>query len=205
MGTNEELVVEYQNALWETEDKLDWLRERGLEDEFIKRYYLGYVTNGYFADSICIPVLDGRADIKTLRYRRLSGYPKYDQSKHERAHLFNISSVRHRTVHITEGEFDAIVLEQIGRRSVGVPGINNFREQWRWLFIGNDVRIVFDSDKPGTEAEKNTKRAVFQVKKWLDPIAENVQVVTLPLEHDVSSFFVENPEGLKELMAQYDE
>lgn len=184
---------------------LTWLRERGLHDEYIEKYHFGYVGEGYYANSISIPVLDGLANYRTARFRRLTGEPKYDHPKGERPHLFNISSVKHHTIYITEGEFDATILEQTGRAAVGVPGVNNFREEWRWLFVGNDIRIVFDSEVPGTEAFKAVRQALGRVVRQLEPLAERVEVIELPMGEDISSLYVSNPTGLEEILRQYDD
>lgn len=193
---------------WQQElegEGLDFLLNRGLTPEYIDKYYFGFVTEGYYAKAISIPILDGLGQLKTVRFRRLDGEgPKYDSPKGEKAHLFNISSVRHPVVHITEGEFDATIIEQVGRHAVGVPGINNFNPAWKWLFGGVDVRIVFDSDEPGSEAWTSTRRAVGSLKRQLDSVADTVQVLELPTGHDVSSFYVQDPEGFLEVLAQYD-
>lgn len=184
---------------------LEWLHQRGLKDEFIEKYHFGYVREGYFANSISIPILDGLAHYRTARFRRLTGEPKYDHPKGERAHLFNISSVKHRTIYITEGEFDATILEQTGRPAVGVPGINNFREEWRWLFVGNDIRIIFDSEKPDSQAFKDVRQALGRIVRQLEPLAEKIEVIELPVGEDVSSLYVSNPNGLEEILRQYDD
>jgi len=185
---------------------LQFLLDRGLSEEYVRKYRFGWVDTGYFRNSISIPILDGQLNFKTVRFRRLEGTPKYDQIKHERAHLFNVSSVRHHIVHITEGEFDATILEQIGRPAVGVPGINNFVEHWRWLFVGNDVRLVFDADEPGSEAWKQVRRAVGQIGRWLEPVVDYFQVVELPEgSGDITDIYLRGGrEALEGILSVYD-
>jgi hypothetical protein len=197
-------MVEHEDFVEEQPSALAWLRGRGLTDEYIGKYYFGYVNEGYYADSVSIPVLDGLTQYVATRFRRLTGTPKYDRPKGEKAHLFNVSSVRHRVVHLAEGEFDATILEQVGRHAVGVPGIHNFREEWRWLFAGNEVRIVFDHDEPGTEAFKQTRQAIGQIKRWIEPVADDFLVVELPVGHDVGTLYLEDPDALAEVLKQYD-
>ena len=100
-------------------------------------------------------------------------------------------------MHLTEGEFDAILLEQLGINAVGVPGASTFRDDWRWLFVGNDVRIIFDADKAGTDS-------ALAVERLLRTVAERVAIVKLPDDHDVSSLFVENPDELWGVLEAYD-
>jgi DNA primase len=210
-GTLPERVVEWQQNLWTATDvwpngPAQYLVDRGLTPEYIEKYLFGYVPSGYYADSISIPVLDGLAQYKTTRFRRLDpgSRPKYEGYKGERAHLFNISSVRHKVVHVTEGEFDATLLEQLGRHSVGVPGINNFEEDWKWLFLDNDVRVVFDSEVPQSEAHKGVQKALAHLKQWVEPIADRISFIQLPTGHDVTSLYLEDPTALEEILAAYD-
>jgi len=199
-------VREWIEELWSgNPEPIEWLRARGLKNEYIEKYLFGFVTEGYFAGSISIPILDGLGGYRTSRFRRLEGAPKYDHPKGERPHLFNISSVRHPKVYLTEGEFDATILEQTGRAAVGVPGVNSFREEWRWLFVANDVRIIFDSEEPGTEAYKAVRTALGRIVRQLEPLASRIEVVDLPVGEDVSSLYVSDPAALEGILRNYDE
>jgi hypothetical protein len=199
-------VRDWIEELWAGEPgPIEWLRARGLNNEYIEKYLFGYVSEGHFGGSISIPILDGLGVYRTSRFRRLEGTPKYDHPKGERAHLFNISSVRHPKVYLTEGEFDATILEQTGRAAVGVPGVNSFREEWRWLFVGNDVRIIFDSEEPDTEAFKAVRSAVGRIVRQLEPLTSRLEVIDLPVGEDVSSLYVRDPAGLEEILRQYDD
>lgn len=195
------------NDLW-PDSPAYWLMARGLSPETIERYHFGYISEGHFADSISIPVLDGLARYRATRFRRLSGLeekPKYEGFKHERVHLFNVSSVRHKKVYLTEGEFDATLLEQLGRHAVGIPGVNNFKDEWRWLFTGNEVRLVLDGEVKGTDAWKAVLRNTHRLKGLIEPIASDFVVVELPIGHDVSSLYLQDPAELEEVLAQYDD
>lgn len=202
-------VEEWKKELWGDgmTEQLEWLLDRGLDSEYVDKYQFGYVKEGYFGNSISIPVMDGMGDIVSCRYRRLDpdATKKYDQNKGQRAHIFNVSSVRHHTVHICEGEFDATIMEQLGRHAVGIPGIQNFRPEWKWLFVGNDVRLVFDADERGSEAYKATKRSILQIKKLVEAVADRFEVVELPEGNDITDLYCSNPDLLKEILDEYDE
>lgn len=190
----------WQEALWSDTGRLglEYLQGRALSDEFIRKYHLGYTGEAErYGNSISLPVLDARGRVRAMRFRRLDGKPKYTQVRGERPHLFNVSSVKHYIVYVTEGEFDAILMEQLGFNAVGVPGANSFRDDWRWLFIGNDVRIVFDGDAPGLEAARKLEALLVKV-------ADNTAVVELPAEHDISSLYTEDPKALYEVLEAYD-
>lgn len=194
------LVINWQERL--DDEALGFLSARGLTDESIHGYYLGWTGDrgwdGKYRNCISIPYYTGMGALRGVRFRRLSGDPKYDHLKGEKAHLFNVGSVRHHRVFLTEGEFDAIVLEQLGYPAVGVPGANGFKEEWKWLFLGNEVRIIFDADEAG-------KKAARAVKSTLSRVVEGLEIIQLPPDHDVGSLFVEDAQALLELIEAYEQ
>ena len=195
------LIQEWIDNLWGGEDKHAYYYltdQRAIEPHFIEKYHLGWTANAdHFRDCISIPYLTGTGKLRGVRFRRLEGSPKYDHIKGEKLHLFNVSSVKHNRVYLTEGEFDAIILEQLGFPAVGIPGVATFKDEWKWLFIGNDVRIVFDGDKAGQDAAR-------RVGHTLKRVVEDLEIVEMPTDHDVTSLFKAEPEILRELLLAYE-
>jgi len=102
---------------------------------------------------------------------------------------FNIDIVLEENSFIvfTEGEFDAILLEDLGYSAIGIPGARSFQEEWLRSFA--DVRkvfICFDNDEPGCEgAEK--------IAGWLGGKSRIVEMPTPPLGEkkiDVTDYFI---------------
>lgn len=190
------------DELWNGDhEALFYLTGRGITPDMIERYHLGFTAEGVdgrFKRCVSIPYLTGTGALRGVRFRRLDGTPKYDAVKGEKAHLFNVGSVKHHRVYITEGEFDAIVLEQLGYPAVGVPGATNFKEEWKWLFIGNDVRIIFDGDDAG-------KKAARRIAHDLRRVTEGLEVIELPIGADVSDLHLDDPGQLIELIKNYED
>lgn len=185
-------LAAYEEALWESPVALDWLHARGLDQETILRFSLGWTgEEGKYRRSVVIPYFAGTNELVALRYRSLdpNAQAKYRDHYGEKGHLFNVGSLRNPVVHLTEGEFDAMILEQQGFNAVGVPGVHRFKEEWRWLFLGCDIRIVMDGDQPGQEAAE-------RLSGIIEPYANRVDVIDLPEGEDVSSMFVKDREGL---------
>lgn len=177
---------------------LDYLVSRGLSPEYIERYHLGFVDHGYYANSISIPYFTGTGALRALRFRRLDRLPKYDAPTGAKAHIFNVGSLRHRDICITEGEFDAIALEQLGYHAVGIPGAQLFDNSWRYLFAGNRVFIAFDPDDAGRKASR-------QLGRILDKTADHVERVEFPDGLDVSDLLTkEGPEAVRECLTSYE-
>lgn len=196
-----DLIPQWEADLWDTEEPMRFLLGRGLSSDYIEKYRLGYTADGIdgkYVNSIAIPYLTGTGSIRGVRFRRLGDtQPKYLHVKSHKGHLFNVGSVKHKRVYLTEGEFDAIILEQMGLPAVGVPGAEAFKEEWKWLFVGNDVRIIFDGDDAG-------RNAAGQLNRLLRRVADETQVVKLPDGEDVSSIYTRSPDALLQILGDLD-
>jgi len=106
----------------------------------------------FYKHKIIIPFLqDGR--IIFLQGRRL------DQEQSKYLHLkrpvplYNrdvlVELEKGKKVYITEGVFDAMMLEQNGYKAIGILGVNNFKPDYIDLFKGLDVVLALDNDKTG--------------------------------------------------------
>ena len=190
----------YQEQLWESPEPFDWLVDRGLAPETVWEAGLGYVgtpderSHRRLEGSIEIPYIDARGRRVGARYRhlRLGTQRKYDQVHGTRAHLYGVSLTQEPVVHLTEGEFDALVLRQLGLSAVGVPGATAWKREWRWLFRDTDLVVVWtDADEAGKRARQRIAGSVSQVT--------DVRTVELPDGMDVTDVYLEDPERLREL------
>lgn len=108
-----------------------------------------------FRDVITIPYLTA-GNIRTLRGRawpweKGDKRPKYKSLPGDAGRLFNSDVTWDNTeVAITEGEFDAMVLGQIGVPAVAVPGAGVWGDTWDAYFTDTKrIYLVFDEDKAG--------------------------------------------------------
>lgn len=94
-------------------------------------------------------------------------------------------------VWVTEGEFDSLILSQMGFPAVGIPGANAFKPEWKYLFRNcEQVSLVFDSDEAG-------KRGASRVSGLLSDVVENLRILYLPPNQDVTDLYLQNPEELR--------
>jgi len=89
----------------------------------------------------------------------------------------------------TEGEFDAMLLEDLGYNAIGIPGARAFQEEWVRAFAETrKIFICFDNDEPGHEgAEK--------IAGWLGGKSRIVEMPTPPLGEkkiDVTDYFIKH-------------
>lgn len=170
--------------------------KRGLNPRTIKNHLLGWsdgtacnmlLNSGYTHDElIASGIMDktGRdalrnvitiayqlnGNVVDIRAKDIAG--KYKTLPGHSGRPYNIDSVQGETVVVVcEGEFDALVAEQLGYASIGVPGSTNWQESWNsYLSNVKKVYIVFDADKAGVEGAEKTA----------DKIGSKARIVSLP-------------------------
>jgi len=94
-------------------------------------------------------------------------------------------------VFVTEGEFDAMVLEQNGYPTVGVPGATAWQENWDdYLTNLKRVWLVYDRDAAGEKgAAKLTERIGTKVRRvHLSDEGTKCDPTMFFAEHDVAEF-----------------
>ncbi len=113
--------------------------------------------------------------------------PKYLTPKGNPARLFNTDAAWNTdTVVICEGEFDAMVAEQLGFNAMGCAGAKTWQEHWDDYFSTmRRVYIVFDNDAPGQlGADAIKTRLGRKARSVLMPFDDMP-----PGENDISRYF----------------
>lgn len=149
-----DLLFSYQKDLGER--ALEYLHGRGLSDDTIKHFGLGYSKD---RDAIAIPIRKKEL-LVNIKYRYIdpAGKARYGSEHGVESWLFNdvgIDAARDKGgVLIVEGEFDAMMCWQGGIKNVISPaaGANSFG---LWLELVDKiprVYIAYDNDDPGEKA-----------------------------------------------------
>lgn len=150
-------IKEFEGHLGEAYDYLS--KERGLSDEVIKQYHLGYWEKG---NAITIPQYNIHGLPVGFLYRFLDSTPKYKNSNNNElyvkgSHLFNSNNVRklakrNRRLFVCEGAFDAMSMYQLGEACVAYFGISVTRNHVSLIkdlterIEGIDIILVPDND-----------------------------------------------------------
>lgn len=178
---------------------MPYLRTRGLTEKTAEEYVLTYDKS---SNGILIPYFDMLGRMRGVARRNLnhvpgsSWPPKYEWLSGAR-HLYNVRDADNPYVFLTEGEFDCLVLKQLGLSAVAVPGVKNFKKQWAWLFAGKTIYLCFDADPP-QEVMRGERKvlvrpgqdAMLQLKKTLARVTNDVQIITLPEGQDINSLYL---------------
>jgi len=174
-------------------DALKWLGARGLNDETLKRWYIGYNPKAqemfglYIPRGILIPCY--MAGLLWGVHIRL---PKTDKGKYAQlagsvTALFGADRARgRRVVVLCEGEFDAMLLDQECRDLVGaVSTTGGAARRWerawsKMLVYADKLLIAYDADAAGA----NGSSAMAGLTKRTRP-------VKVPREKDITEYRVQ--------------
>lgn len=164
----------------------NFLREKGFEqDEILKTGLCGLNKqhgNFYdaFEDAITIPYL---AHGIAQQVRARAADPAVEKGKYKTpagapVKLFNVDNAwSAEDIIICEGEFDAMILEQLGFNAVGVPGTTTWKAAFNgYIKTAKRVWVMYDPDEDG---QKNSVKVVDLIggraKNVLLPVPENVE------------------------------
>lgn len=202
----------YQKSLLSNVDVYEYLiKERGLTDETISKCRLGYSEGGllthlvnqgfqvsdveatglvnrfgndFLDGQITIPYISF-GEVTTIRGKRIGA--KYLTLPGGGSHLYGVDSIRgERDVIITAGEFDAMVLQQMGFNACGAPGENVFKDEWVQQFDdAGRVFILYDNDATGTTGSE-------KVASRFGPRARVASFPRSPHKIDVTKWYVDH-------------
>lgn len=189
--------------LWDSPAAMQYLTGRGLTEDTILEAELGLAGKGSHAGWLAIPYRDGQGRWRTTRYRTLPPKDKaYRSEKGGTKHLYNVAAVEEPVVAICEGEFDSLILRQMGLPAVALPGVNTWTREWRYLFRNCDLVYVITDHAPKDreEARSAEQRAQNSMRSQIGMVTD-VEVIELPEGMDITDLYLQDPDRLKELMS----
>lgn len=173
----EEAVASYQASM--TVDVAQYLWDRGIEEQAALTARLGVVEEAApgherFRGWLAIPYLDRNGLPLTIRFRCLAGHHcsdyghgKYQSITGDLTRVYNIGAI-HRAgdvINVTEGELDAIILNQLGLDAVAIPGARAFQGRHRRMLAGfSRVNVWADPDDAGAEFVNKVCRMLRSAK-----------------------------------------
>lgn len=164
-----EVVKSYEAGM--TVEAAQYLLGRGLTQETVVTARLGVVgedappAHQRYIGWLAIPYVV-KGDVVQVRFRRpdwiTAEGPKYGQPSGERLRLYGVDQIHEADdiLHVTEGEFDSLILRQCGLNAVAFPGANSFQSHHGRVLAGfNRIWVWGDPDQAGAEfVQKITNR-----------------------------------------------
>lgn len=160
----EEATATYQGAV--TRAVAHWLRARGIDREVAATFRLGVVADPFpgherHRGKLAIPYLGHDGRVLTIRFRCLEEHDhrthfhgKYMSLAEDTPRLFHIKAIHQAadTIHIAEGEFDAMVLNKLGLPAIAIPGVQLWRGSHRRALAGfQRIWVWGDPDDAGAD------------------------------------------------------
>ncbi len=151
--------INYHDYLQERADHAfdkDYFKMRGISDEVVKRFRLGFDPNFSAGsetwEAVVIPYNDYSYMVRNIHSSKEDRIQKRGQSQ-----IFNIDTLKTPgRVFVTEGEFDALSLETLGYRAVSLGGTSNVFKLINFLrehpVEGLSLCILPDNDEAGRSA-----------------------------------------------------
>lgn len=184
------------------EHAMTYLAARGIREEAIAKWQLGYVLEpmpGHenMRGRLAVPYLTPHGPV-LIKFRCIQdhncgelGHGKYIYETGSTTYLFGVLSFRpdSRIICVCEGELDAISADIAGLPAVAVPGIENWKPHMQYCFEGyEEVIVLQDGDQAGVKLANAVARS-----------CENTRVVTFPSGSDVNQVLVEHgPAALRQ-------
>ena len=186
-----------------------YLNARGISDEVITRFKLGYGTF-YRKKWITIPIKDtfGNYAFFKLRQDPNFGDDKITYPKGVSAQLYDWETLAKPSdlLVICEGEMDRLLLESKGIAAVtSTHGAGTFKQEWTEHFRQfSNVFVCYDNDEAGRKGAERTAELLDNLKK------PKVSIITLPETlgkgGDITDYFTKHsgtPEELFSLAKPY--
>ncbi len=185
-----------QRYLWSTngQNAREHLNKRGLENDTIREWGLGYNPGSYkipeirttdgkpaeVAKGFIIPVrIDGKLQLIKIR-RPDHCNPRYVRLAGGKTVLFGTTTLpgKH-VVLLTEGEFDAMLAYQEASDLVGVAsttgGCGVWRAEWGiYLLAARSVLVAYDNDTPGDKAAATLCKQSSRMRRVRVPSGKDV-------------------------------
>ncbi|MFC3504425.1 toprim domain-containing protein [Micromonospora krabiensis] len=175
----DEAVSRYQAAL--TSDAAAFLLRRGISRETAVTNRLGVVSDpmpghGQYEGWLAIPYLRHDGQAVSVRFRCIAGHEdcrrdyghgKYMSLEDEPSRVFYIPAIHSADdeIHVAEGEFDAMILNQVGLPAVAIPGASGWQGHHRRMLAGfSRVWVWGDPDDAGAKFVARVSRAMRQAR-----------------------------------------
>lgn len=156
----------WASALLSCDEPLDYLTcERGLSLETIREYELGWDRD---AATITLPVCDAAGQIVNLRRRKLGKGHVFKGLYGRSVQLYPVGVLTGEgLLCVTEGEFDCLLVHQLGVRAVtGTGGAGTWMPEWTEAIRGHEVAVIYDVDAEARSAVLATQLREAGIDAW---------------------------------------
>lgn len=193
-GLSETLVLNYHRNLMANKELLQAFKaKRGLTDETIKQYQIGFESR---TKRYTIPIRDANGAVVNIRKYQIGGdgqkminhMTKDGTSYGSPPRLFPIAVLDGaQNVIICEGELDALMAIQNGFNAIsGTGGASKWLGEWAQHFAGMNVTTIYDNDQEGRLGAARVRAAL---KKHAATV-RSLDAIVDAAKGDVTDYFL---------------
>lgn len=169
----------------------EYLLGRGISEGTQRRFLIGYVPDWISPQAVqttidkggdpaklprsprcIIPTSRGSYIARDTRSNLNEDQQRYSKQKQGKQHLFNLKALESDVVFVTEGEIDALSIEEAGGRAVGLGSasmIRSFLAEIQKNYTGQVFVLCLDNDEPGQLAQKQLAEHLANIDiKFID-------------------------------------
>ena len=173
-----------------SETAIKFAHKRGLNDDTIQKFNLGY-WKGFLS----IPCFEDKR-LNGVKMRRIrKGEPRFFSIEGSRQGLFNFDKVAYSmdVTFIVKGEIPCMLMDQIGFQACApTGGEGGWEERWRGALALSSNIVIGDNDGPGRELGE--KRALITGAKLVYPPSQY---------QDLDKWILGDPEGSVETITKW--
>lgn len=178
-----QVVERYHAAIWVAKPLLKALKQRGITDDLIREYRLGFCRG-----RITIPITNDKVLCVNLR-RYLPDAPDSEKMINTRGYgqirLFPVGQLQYNTVVVCGGEIKAIVVaDRLNQFKIGAitatAGEGNWHGDFTKRLSGKQVYVCLDIDESGKEAAKKLCLQIRTSARWVGNVALPLDTDTYP-------------------------
>jgi len=169
----------------------NYLMKRGLSDQIIDKFKIGYATKGQYSGRVIVPSYDIDNNLNYFVSRSYTGHKnKYKNPEAEKDKIiFNEHLINwEKDVYLVEGVFDMFFIEN----SIPVLGKSVSEKLWTMLYDKSQKNIIICLDGDAWEDAKKLYRKLEGGR-----LMNKVKLLKLPKDKDVGE--LGGIEGLKEI------
>lgn len=185
-----EVIERHHAAVWEAKPLLKALRVRGVTDDLIRKYRIGFNRG-----RLTIPIKnEGGLYVNERRY--LPGAPGKEKMRNMRGRgklrLFPVEQLKYESIMVCSGELKAIVAaDQLNEHGVGAisctGGESNWDASFTHLLRDKTVYVCYDVDEAGRKGARAVLTYVSRVADWTGDVVLPLDVDAYP-HGDINDF-----------------
>ena len=203
---NDALAFKYKKALNSNIDVLEYLYDRGLDDNDIESFGLGYDS---YNRRIVFPLYDKYKNVvgfnKRITEPNTKGEVKYKNSSN--SEIFNKSSYLYgihnlddscNEIRITEGSMDVILAHKYGVKNVVATLGTSFTEKHAKAIYktGKTPVLIFDGDSAGN-------KGIYKALSYFEALGVYCKIVELPFGKDLADMANEKKLDLERYIKEH--